>query len=481
MVLTRPKLLWQRYKLPPSRLAGRFSKAVRFVPAIVRKPRLVGLWLLSARRMHFALALLALLLVAVVPHGAAAVADALFQPVTEKKTFLLVLNRDRTVEHEWRMPAYRSMVTTSWVLSLGILGLLFVQHAPAALRLGQRRGRALLAMARQEPDPMESARLYTRASGLLAGSASGDVIVASPTSARQKTMLISGNEPDVKKFIGAEQRYRLDKVMGSGGMGVVHAGFDSLLSRHVACKQLFKHLVNEPELNQRFRQEANALAALSHNHIVRIYDLLEESGSFWIVMELCRGGSFGDRIQDEAPLPAALCIDVVCKIADGLAYAHSQGMVHRDVKPMNILFADDGTPKLADFGNAKVAKPSVHTLNGVTLGSPIYMSPEQIEGNQVDHRSDIYSLGVTLYHAVTGKVPFDGDLGAILAQHIGQVPVAPIDINADVPRQLSDAILVMLAKKPADRFQDMHQVVTALRQSVAAQVSVESELALTET
>jgi serine/threonine-protein kinase len=142
-------------------------------------------------------------------------------------------------------------------------------------------------------------------------------------------------------------------------------------------------------------------------------------------------------------------------------------MVHRDVKPMNILFTENGTPKLADFGNAKIAVPSVHTQHGVTLGSPIYMSPEQAAGEPADHRSDIYSLGVTLYHLITGKVPFDGDLSSILVQHISQAPLPPNEISDEISDELSDAILRMLSKKPEDRFKDSGQVITALRESIA--------------
>ena len=160
-------------------------------------------------------------------------------------------------------------------------------------------------------------------------------------------------------------------------------------------------------------------------------------------------------------------VDVACKIAAGLGFAHNLGMVHRDVKPMNILFTSAGTPKLADFGNAKIAVPSVHTQYGVTLGSPMYMSPEQAAGETVDHRSDIYSLGISLYHMLTGKVPFDGDLGAILAKHISQAPQAPNELNEDISDELAATVLTMISKKPDDRYQDTDQLITALRHTIA--------------
>jgi len=463
--------IWQRYTLPFARAATHFVPSAQQLPTLLRKPRLAALWFLSARRAQLALAVIALALSATGPVVFGAIADTVFPPITTQQSVLIILKRDRTYVHPSRDNLYAQLVTGSWVLGIGYVLMLLVNHAPATVRLGQRRGRTLLAKAGQNDDPLESARLLTAAHGLLStktlqGDAPTDIAVAE-SQEPAKTMLISMTKPETTRFLGNDNRYRLDKVIGSGGMGVVHAGYDTVLERPVAFKQLFAHLVTEPEQNQRFRQEATALAALNHNHIVGIYDLLEESGSFWIVMELLTGGSLGDRLRERTPMAIAYCIDVICKIADGLGYAHSVGMVHRDVKPMNILFTENGVPKLADFGNAKIAVPSVHTQHGVTLGSPIYMSPEQAAAEPADHRSDIYSLGITLYHLVTGKVPFDGDLSSILVQHLSQAPVPPNEISDEISAELSDAILIMLSKKPADRFQNTGDVITALRESIA--------------
>lgn len=471
MLLIAKEKFWQRYTLSLARMFSRAGPCVRQLPEVLRKPRLAALWLWSARRAQLALVVITLALASVGPMVFGTVADTILPPITKENRVLLVFKRDRTYQHPSREALYATLLSGSWVLGLGYAFMLLVNHVPATVRLGQRRGRALLAAALENNDPLESAQLFTAAHALLiADTTPGEILITAPGAGSQepeKTMLISMTKPETTRFLGNDDRYRLDKVIGSGGMGVVHAGYDTVLERPVAFKQLFAHLNNEPEQSQRFRQEATALAALNHNHIVGIYDLLDESGGFWIVMELLTGGSLGDRLHDEDPMAIAYCVDVICKIADGLGYAHSQGMVHRDVKPMNILFAENGTPKLADFGNAKIAVPSVHTQHGVTLGSPIYMSPEQAAGEPADQRSDIYSLGVTLYHLITGKVPFDGDLGAILAQHISRAPVPPNEVSDKISDELSDAVLVMLNKKPEDRFQDTGDVITALRESIA--------------
>jgi serine/threonine-protein kinase len=184
-------------------------------------------------------------------------------------------------------------------------------------------------------------------------------------------------------------------------------------------------------------------------------------------MELLIGGSFADKIDGQSAMDVGDCVAIIGDVAAGLAFAHRHGVVHRDVKPMNILFAADATPKLTDFGSAKLTESIVHTREGMTLGSPAYMSPEQITGAPVGYCSDIYSLGVSLYQALTGTVPFEGDTSSILAQHVNQPPRAPSELNPAIPDLLDEVLLIMLSKAAEDRFQDAESVISALRDAVA--------------
>ena len=248
---------------------------------------------------------------------------------------------------------------------------------------------------------------------------------------------------------------------------MVFWAMDQDLKRPVALKQLFGHLVRDSEQTERFRQEALALASLSHPHIVTVHDLLEDSGHFWIVMELLTGGSLGEQLAQTQTLDIGESVEVACHVADGLGFAHDKGILHRDVKPANILFTTGGTPKLTDFGNAKLTESIVHTQEGLMLGSPAYMSPEQITGHVLDHRTDIYSLGISLYQMLTGSVPFEGELRAILAQHVNQTPQPPSNLNPTTPEALDAAVLRMLSKAPEDRFQDAESVISALSEAIS--------------
>jgi serine/threonine-protein kinase len=276
-----------------------------------------------------------------------------------------------------------------------------------------------------------------------------------------KTRAIS-RTPKKVRYVGANQRYRIDKAIASGGGGIVYQAHDTVLGRQVALKELLEDLASDAEQAERFKVEARALALLNHPCIMPVYDLLEENGRFWLVMELLTGGSLGDLIEKDGIQDVNQSVDIIKGIASGLGFAHQHGFIHRDIKPANILFADDGTFRVTDFGIAKHQDARVKTSHGLILGSPGYMSPEQAAGEDVDPRSDIYSLGITMYQMLTAELPFQGDTSAVMAQHITKTAPRPSAINRSISKALDGVILKMLAKRPEDRFQSTAELIDAL-------------------
>ncbi len=253
-------------------------------------------------------------------------------------------------------------------------------------------------------------------------------------------------------------RYRVDAKLGEGGMGVVYKAHDSLLQRSVAIKTLTPALLGADGV-RRFLREAQSSASLNHPHIVSIFDVVEEGGSFAIVMELVEGKT----LRELLPLPIDRLIEITTQILQGLEYAHAQGIVHRDIKPENIVIAADGIAKLMDFGLARSEGRSRLTQTGLIVGTVSYLAPEQALGGQVDGRSDLYSLGAVLYEAVTGHPPFASeDPISVITQHINVPPVAPHWHNPAVPQGLETVILKLLAKDPLRRYQTAREVLEAL-------------------
>ena len=453
--------------------AARIRESGASLPALVRKPFLMRLWILTARKAQIGLAIVVLLLTFVAPPSIGLLTDYLYPDTITKKSVLGIFERNKINANLLRSKRYQQILVGSWVIGLGFVLVMLINHIPVTIALGKERARSMMAEAARisKKDPDHSERLQRSATALLIGEQEKRQTAAPEDrqSGKQaeKTRLISLTNPKEKRFIGPDQRYRIEKVIGSGGAGVVHEGYDTVLERPVALKQLFASLVQDAEHMERFRQEALALASLSHPHIVPIYDLLEDSGHFWIVMEILSGGSLGERIDESKAMDITDSVEIACCIAEGLGFAHSEGVVHRDVKPMNVLFSANGTPKLTDFGTAKLTESGVQTREGLILGSPAYMSPEQSAGESVDKRSDIYSLGISLYQMLTGNVPFSGkSTGQILAQHITQAPQPPSELNKKIPERLQEVILAMLNKKPADRFKDTNSLISALRKSI---------------
>lgn len=247
-------------------------------------------------------------------------------------------------------------------------------------------------------------------------------------------------------------RYRIDGELGRGGMGVVYRGTQVTLERTVAIKMLPAHLA-DAENRERFRREALTLARLAHPNIVHIYDVEDEGGHSFIMMEHVGGGSLGDRMADDAPFSAARCVEILAPILSALHAAHLAGVVHRDIKPDNILFTESGRPKLTDFGVAHMRDAGSKTRTGVMLGTPYYMSPEQAQGRRVTAAADLYAVGVVLYEMLSGRVPFTGeDPLSVALKHLQETPRPLHELRPDLPADLCALVHRALAKDPAARF-----------------------------
>jgi serine/threonine-protein kinase len=261
------------------------------------------------------------------------------------------------------------------------------------------------------------------------------------------------------------RRYRLEEVVGRGGMSTVYRATDVVLGRTVAVKILLAALAEEdPTYLARFEREARAAAALSHPGVVTVYDTGADDGSRFIVMEYVTGRSVAALLRDQAPLELYRAVDITGRVADALAAAHAAGILHRDVKPANLMVAEDGAVKVLDFGIARARDATTLTHTGSLVGTAAYMAPERALGGRGDERSDIYSLGCVLYAMLTGRPPFAAELpAAVLHQHANLEPRPPRELNPDVPAALEPIALQMLAKSPDARPQTAGEVRDRLR------------------
>lgn len=261
-------------------------------------------------------------------------------------------------------------------------------------------------------------------------------------------------------------RYEIVGELGQGAMGVVYKATDPLIDRLVAIKTITLSLAMEEreEYEGRFYQEAKAAGRLSHPNIVTIYDVGRSGDIAYIAMEFLQGRELRDILNDEKLLPVDQVLDIVSQVAMGLAYAHEHGIVHRDIKPSNIMVGRDGQVKITDFGIARMASAAVRTQTGMVLGSPKYMSPEQVMGKLTDQRSDVFSLGVVLYEMLTGQPPFMGEnVNAIMYQTLNAIPQPPKALNPAVPEMLNFIVAKALAKDLENRYQNARDLANDLR------------------
>jgi serine/threonine protein kinase len=261
-------------------------------------------------------------------------------------------------------------------------------------------------------------------------------------------------QPVVGELIAG--RYELEELVGSGGMSSVYRAHDKLLERTVALKILHEQFTRDDAYVERFRREARAVAQLAHPNIVTVIDRGEQDGRQFIVFEYVDGMNLKELLDQEGPLNPSEAIELALQVARGLAFAHENGLVHRDVKPQNVLIDADGRAKVTDFGIAHALDVDGMTITGTIMGSSNYIAPEQARGEPVDEQSDIYSLGCLLYELLTGEVPFDGDnFVAVAMRHVND-PVPTVgEVRRDVPPHLDWTVQRAMAKDNDERFASM--------------------------
>ena len=256
------------------------------------------------------------------------------------------------------------------------------------------------------------------------------------------------------------ERYELSHLIARGGMAEVYRAHDRLLDRPVALKVLFPELSIDRSFVERFRREAQAAANLSHPNIVPVFDWGEDDGSYFIVMEYVEGRPLSAVLRDPQPMPPRQIATIGAGVAAALAFAHRHGVIHRDVKPGNVLITPDGDVKVTDFGIARAVNTEESlTQTGAVMGTAAYFSPEQAEGKGVDSRSDIYSLGVVLYEMSVGRPPFTGDSPvAVASKHVRDMPALPREVNPSVPPALEAVVMKAMAKNPDDRYSSAEEL-----------------------
>lgn len=279
---------------------------------------------------------------------------------------------------------------------------------------------------------------------------------------------MAGNNDDLNSLVGKSLgQFRIVERIGAGGMATVFKAYQSTLDRYVAVKVLPTYHARDPVFVKRFGQEARSVAKLAHPNIVQIHDFGSEGDITYIVMEYVDGGTLKDRLK--MALPVAEAADYIIQAAEGLECAHRNGIVHRDVKPANMLLRKDGHLLLSDFGIAKILEGTTNITRAGAIGTPQYMSPEQSMGQSVDRRSDIYSLGIVFFHCLTGRVPFQADNPITVTVKQVSEPL-PVDllVAEKVPAPIVQVVQQMTTKSPAERYQSADAAIDALGTALAS-------------
>src|SRR5215208_1990764 len=243
-------------------------------------------------------------------------------------------------------------------------------------------------------------------------------------------------------------RYRIIRRIGSGGMADVYEAEDTQLGRRVALKLLYSRFAEDAEFVERFRREASSAAGLNHPNVVQVFDRGQWDGTYYIAMELLEGRNLKQIVREHGPLEPALAVDIVLQILKAARFAHRRGIVHRDIKPHNVIVDDEGRAKVTDFGIAR-AGASDMTETGSIMGTAQYLSPEQAQGHAVSPQSDLYAIGIVLYELLTGRVPFDGESAVTIAlKQVSEAPVPAIQRNPAIPPALDAVVMHALRKDP---------------------------------
>ena len=262
-------------------------------------------------------------------------------------------------------------------------------------------------------------------------------------------------------------RFEVLAEIGRGAMGIVYKAKDPMLERVVAIKTINMGMDRDGAemYEKRFYQEARAAGGLNHPNIVTVYDIGKTETECYMAMEYIEGAELRSLLLPAKPLPVPRALSIAAQVAEGLAYAHERGVVHRDIKPANIMVPENGAVKITDFGIARMRSSNVQTQTGMMMGSPKYMSPEQVIGKRADHRTDIFSLGVIFYEMLSGAAPFTGEsVNAVMYQIVNFVPPAPSAINPASPAALDAIVAGMLAKSLEERFQSAAEIARGLRE-----------------
>lgn len=269
-----------------------------------------------------------------------------------------------------------------------------------------------------------------------------------------------------EKFVGAviDGRYKIDKIIGVGGMAVVYRAYDGLTKRTVAIKMLKDEIANDTEAVRRFINESKAVSMMSHPNIVNIYDVSVREDLKYIVMEYVEGITLKNYMMKRGALTLREIISYTEQILMALRHAHSKGIVHRDIKPQNIMLLRDGIVKVTDFGIAKLPNAETVTLTDKAIGTVYYISPEQASGQEIDQRSDLYSLGVMMYEMATGVLPFTADSPVSVAMmQINDIAKPPAELNPNIPKGLEQIIGIAMEKDPALRYQSAEDMLRQIR------------------